>query len=269
MTTTPATVEELLDYWPGNIPFKGSLVSEDESCMCAQGQALHFLDKLSPSDLRMISQVDADKRVAELFGISRTHSVLLRIINDRQDGAPTSVIRNPGQVLGDQAHVVLAFWRCLDQMDLAAWEAAGAVARAASWSASWSAARAAARQAARAAAGAAAWEAAGEVAREAAWAAAAAAAWAAAGAEARSAAGAAARAAARAAAGKAAREAARVAAGAAAWEAAREAGWVSNEIQGAAVMRAKGQAFYFLPLFGFADPEAVMAADKEQSSRAI
>lgn len=33
--------------------------------------------------------------------------------------------------------------------------------------------------------------------------------------------------------------------------------------QGAAVMRAKGQAFYFLPLFGFADPEAVLAADTE------
>ena len=29
--TTPTTVEELLDYWPGNMPFKGSLVSEDGS----------------------------------------------------------------------------------------------------------------------------------------------------------------------------------------------------------------------------------------------
>ena len=26
-------------------------------------------------------------------------------------------------------------------------------------------------------------------------------------------------------------------------------------------MRAKGQAFYFLPMFGFAAPEAVLAAD--------
>ena len=185
MTTTPATVEELLDYWPGNIPFKGRLVSEDGSCMCAQGQALHFLDKLNPSDLRMIDQADADKRVAELFGISRAHSVLLRIVNDRQDGAPTSVIRNPEQVLGDQAHVVLAFWRRLDQMNPADWVAA--------------------REAARAAAGV----------------------------------------------------AARAAAGA------------SNEIQGAAVMRANGQPFFFLPLFGFADPEAVMAADREQLSHAV
>ena len=27
------------------------------------------------------------------------------------------------------------------------------------------------------------------------------------------------------------------------------------------MMRAKGQAFYFLPLFGFADPEAVLSAE--------
>ena len=181
MTTTPATVEELLDYWPGNIPFKGRLVSEDGSCMCAQGQALHFLDKLSPSDLRLIDQVDADKRVAKIFNISRAHSVLLRIVNDRQEGAPASVIRNPEQVLGDQAHVVLAFWRRLDQMNLADW--------------------AAARQAG--------WEAAGAAAR------------------------------------------------------------ASNEIQGAAVMRTNGQPFFFLPFFGFADPEAVIAADREQSSRAV
>ena len=177
MTTTPATVNELLDYWPGNIPFKGSLVSEDGSCMCAQGQALHFLDKLSPSDLRLIDQVDADKRVAEIFNISRAHSVLLRIVNDGQDGAPTSVIRNPEQVLGDQAYVVLAFWRRIDQMDDKSWVAA--------------------------------------------------------------------------------------------WDAARDAAGVSNEIQGAAVMRTNGQPFFFLPFFGFADPEAVMAADREQSSRAV
>ena len=40
------------------------------------------------------------------------------------------------------------------------------------------------------------------------------------------------------------------------------AGGATCEIQGAAIMRAKGQAFYFLPMFGFADPEAVLLADK-------
>ena len=91
------------------------------------------------------------------------------------------------------------------------------------------------------------------------WDAAGAAAWDAAGA----AAWAAARAAARAAAGAAAWDAARAAAGAAAWDAAGAAAWdaagASIEIQGAALMRERGQAFYFLPFFGFADPEAIPA----------
>ena len=206
MITTPTTIEELLDYWPGNIPFKGNLVSNDGSCMCAQGQALHFLDGLTVDELRDIDQPAADRRVAKLFNISLAHSCLLRIVNDSEEGAPSSVIRNPEQVLGDQAQVVLAFWRHLDHMTLAA--------RAAAW--------AAAREAAGAAAGAAA--------REAAWEAA----------------------------GAAAREAAKAAAGAAAWEAAG----ASNEIQGAAVMRANNQPFFFLPLFGFANPEAVIARDQ-------
>ena len=287
MTTTPTTVEELLDYWPGNIPFKGSLVSEDGSCMCAQGQALHFLDKLSPNDLRSIDQANADKRVAELFGISRAHSVLLRIVNDRQNGAPTSVIRNPEQVLGDQAQVVLAFWRHLDQMDPADWVAVRAAAGAAAREADGAAAGEAAGEAAGAAAGEVDWEGDWEVDWAADWAAAMAAAEAAARAAVRAgeAAGAAAGEAARAAARAAAREAARAAAMAAAGEvdwaavraaaraaagaAVRAAAWASSEIQGAAVMRANNHPFFFLPFFGFADPEAVMAADREQSPRAV
>ena len=51
------------------------------------------------------------------------------------------------------------------------------------------------------------------------------------------------------------------AAGSAAWRAAwgaRSAAWGgTNEIQGAALMRARGQPFYFLPLFGFATPEDI------------
>jgi len=205
--TTPSTIKELLDYWPGNIPFKGSLVSED-GCMCAQGQALHFLGGLTADELRNFSQHEADRQVAKLFGISRAHSVLLRLVNDKQEGAPSSVIRNPEQILGDQAQVVLAFWRHLDHMTKAAWAAAWAAAGEAAWAA------------ARAAAGAAA----------------------------------------RAAAGEAAGEAARAAAGAAARAAAGEAARASNEIQGAAVMRERNQPFFFLPLFGFANPEAVIEA---------
>ena len=202
-TITPTTVEELLAYWPGNIPFKGSLVSADGSCMCAQGQVLHFLDNVSPTDLSNYEQKRADKRVSELLGISRAHAILLRIVNDSQEGAPSSVIRNPERVLGDQAQIVLAFWRHLDCMSSKDWDAAA-----------WAAARAAAD-----AAGAAARAAAGD-----------AAAWAAAG-------------------------------DAAEWDVAGAAAGASGEIQGAAVMRAKGQSFFFLPLFGFSNPEAVIAAD--------
>ena len=52
-------------------------------------------------------------------------------------------------------------------------------------------------------------------------------------------------------------------AAAAARDAARAAAWAANEIQGADLMRERNQPFYFLPLFGFADPEAVLAADHE------
>jgi len=230
---TITTVDELLNYWPGNIPFKGELVSDDGSCMCAQGQALHLLGGMSVADLRNIAQAEADKRVAELMGISRAHAVLLRNVNDGRPGAPSVVIRDPAAVLGDQAHIVLAFWRHLDRMTGAQWAAAGAAA--------WDAAGDAAGDAARAAARAAAWDAAGDAALAAA----------------RDAAGDAALAAAGAAAGAAAWDAAR----AAAWDAAGDAARASSEIQGAAIMRAKGQAFYFLPMFGFADPEAVLAAE--------
>jgi hypothetical protein len=59
----------------------------------------------------------------------------------------------------------------------------------------------------------------------------------------------AARAAARAAAGDAAR--------AAAGDAAGDAAGATNEIQGASIMQERGRPFFFLPLFGFAGPEAL------------
>ena len=159
MITKPATIDELLDYWPGNIPFKKKLVSDDGSCMCAQGQALHFLGGLTVDELRGINQKDADLQVAKLFGISLAHSILLRNINDNREGAPSCVIRNPEQVLGYQAQTVLAFLRHLDRMTPAAWEAVREAAEAVSLS--WAAAGSAAYQVV----GAAAWEAAGAAVR--------------------------------------------------------------------------------------------------------
>jgi hypothetical protein len=89
--------------------------------------------------------------------------------------------------------------------------------------------------------------------------------WAAAGA----AAGAAARAAVWVAAGDDARAAAGYDAGYDAWAAARDAataaaGYATNEIQGARILRERGQPFTFLPMFGFADPEAVLAAENDR-----
>jgi hypothetical protein len=208
MISKPATIDELLDYWPGNIPFKNKLVSNDGSCMCAQGQALHFLGGLTVNELRNIDQRDADLQVAKLFGISLAHSILLRNINDNQKGAPSCVIRNPEQVLGDQAQTVLAFWRHLDRMTPADKEAAWAAAKAV-YELPWTAAKAVYElpwTAAKAAAKAAAGEAAGDVSLP----------WTAVGA--------------------------------------------THEIQGAAVIRANNQPFVFLPLFGFSNPESVIAS---------
>jgi hypothetical protein len=219
---TPTTPDELLDYWPGNIPFKGNLVSDDGTCMCAGAQALHFLDGVSPAELRDYKQAAADKRVAELFGISRVHAVLLRLINDGRPGAPSVVIRDPAQVLGDQAETVLAFWRHLDRMTPQQWAAAGVAAR----DAEWDAARAAARVEA--------------------------------GAEASDAARAAARAAAR----VAARVEAGAEASAAEWDAASAAASATNEVQGAAVLRAQGIPFFFLPMFGIEQPEDLLASNE-------
>ena len=172
--------------------------------MCAQGQVLHYVGGWDADRLRDTGPAEADHETAKLLGISIAHAMLLRLINDGQPGAPSVVLTDPAQVLGDQAHVVLAFWRHLDRMtpaervkkaSFAFWDAMDAAGDAAKAAAGTAAKNAAAASAARAGS--------------------------------------------------------------------RAASGATNEIQGAAVMRAKAQAFYFLPLFGFADPEAVLAADTE------
>ena len=197
-------------------PFKGQLIDmqaykadpESLSCFCAQGQVLHLIGGWDADRLMTTTQDEADNATAKLLGISSTHAVLMRNINDSIDGAPAIVLTHPERVLGDQAQTVLAFWRYLDRMTQVQWTVA--------------------RKAARAAAGAAvawdaAWAASWDAARAASW-------------------------------GNAAENAA-------GGNAAENAAWATHEIQGAAVMRAKGHAFHFLPLFGFADPEAVLAGD--------
>jgi hypothetical protein len=221
-------ISELIDRWNQDEgkPYKGSLIDYatykpgELSCMCAQGQVLHVVAGWSVDDLRRTSQGKADLATAKALNISRAHAVLLRIINDSANGAPSIVLTDPGKVLGDQWSKLLDFWHYMDGLDRDGWQKVVA-------------ARVAARVAAGVAARVAAGDAAGDAARDAAGDAGAAAgdaAWAAAG----DAAGAAAR------------------AGDAAWAAA----W---EIQGAAVLASKGRALFFLPMFGFASPNAIPA----------
>jgi hypothetical protein len=235
---------ELLARWDSGDgkPYKGSLIDwsayeadpDNIGCMCAQGQVLALYGGWEPSRIRDIGgQSVADGETAKLLNISRAHAVLLRNVNDKQDGAPSIVLTDPGKVLGSQWSKLLDFWWAFDQFDAGQWEklaAAWAAARAAARDAAWAAAGAAAGDAARAAAGDAAGDAAGAAAGDAARAAAWAAAWA------------------------AARAAAWAAAGDAAGAAARDA---AGEIQGFEVLTSRGRDVFFLPMFGWASPEDV------------
>ena len=139
-------IEAVVARWsdPTRRPlFKGSLIDDtppEGPCYCAQGDLLRHEGGWSDDDLRNAEQTKADAVVAELLGISRAHSVLLRLINDRADGCPQDVLRAPEKVLGDQAQLVLTFWRRFDDMTPGDWAAAGDAARAAAWGAAVAAA---------------------------------------------------------------------------------------------------------------------------------
>ena len=116
---------------------------QSPSCMCAQGQVLHYVAGWDVDRIALSTQAVADKAVAKALGISRGHSVLLRHINDRLDGAPSAVLNNPEKVLGEHAQLVLAFFKHLDTMNRAAWQRVTTVSDAvsdAAWDAVWAAA---------------------------------------------------------------------------------------------------------------------------------
>jgi hypothetical protein len=224
------SIESMVERWSSlDRPlFKGELIDGD-GCKCAQGDVLSCAG-FTDDQLRSMTQNKADGEVAAILGISRTHAVLLRNVNDKVGGAPQLVLSDPAQVVGSKAPYLLAFWLHLDGLSYAAWDAA------------WAAARDTARAAARDAA----WNAA----------------WAAAGYAARDAAGDDARDAARAAAGDATWKAARAAAGDAAWKAAWVTSGTSSEIQGMDKLEADGRKPYFLAFFGFTTWDAVRALVK-------
>jgi hypothetical protein len=155
------TIANIVERWSGleQPLFKGQLI-DAEGCKCAQGDVLSCAG-WTDQQLRELTQGKADVEVAKVLGISRTHAILLRHVNDKVGGAPQLVLSHPEQILGEKAPLLLAFWLYMDAMPDAAWDAAWAAAwdaaAAAARAAAWDAAAAAARAAARAAAGAAAW----------------------------------------------------------------------------------------------------------------
>jgi hypothetical protein len=169
-------IQPLIDRWQTDEgkPYKGNLIDMDAynadptnpGCMCAQGQVLYYAGWDADS-LDTVAQKEADRAVAYLLNISTSHAVLLRIVNDRADGAPATVLIDPGAVLGDQWSKVLDFWWHLDTMTGAAWGVASQAAQATAWKsageASGAASMAAAGEASGAAAGGAALEAAWEI----------------------------------------------------------------------------------------------------------
>jgi hypothetical protein len=222
-------IQPLIDRWQTGKgkPYKGNLIDmdaynadpSDPGCMCAQGQVLHHAG-WDWYELDNVEQDEADREVAKLLNISISHSTMLRIVNDRADGAPAVVLTDPGAVLGDHWSKVLDFWWYLDTMTGATWENARAVARAAAEAVAEAVAREASRRDASKATSHAALQAVGKDA------------WA------------------------AALQSTSHAAGPAAWQSASQAAW---EIQGAEIMRRDGRPFYFLPIFGFASPEDIPA----------
>ncbi|MEP4263675.1 MAG: hypothetical protein ABJ357_07005, partial [Parasphingorhabdus sp.] len=179
------TIEELLERWGTDEgkPYKGQLIDWDAytdnpsntGCMCAQGQVLHEIGGMEPRSIHELAQQDADTKVMKLLNIPRGQAILLRNINDSQNGAPAIVITEPEKVLGDNAREVLAFFKYLDSLSYADWQkvrsasvAASVAASGAAWTAAsvaaWTAAGIAAGDAARDAASGAAGIAAGDAA---------------------------------------------------------------------------------------------------------
>jgi len=115
--------------------------------MCAQGQALYKIGGYTEDQLRTTEQSKADREVARLLGISVAHSVLLRLINDGQPGAPSDVLTSPEKYLGPNYETVLIFWRVMDGLTENQWKEVARRYRAldpAAANAAWMAARMAA-----------------------------------------------------------------------------------------------------------------------------
>ena len=109
--------QEMVNFWIDlrNIPFKGKLIDSEGTCMCAQGQTL-YRNGYTVEQLMNMEQSKADVETARILGISVFHSVLLRGINDGEEGAPQDVLTNPEKYLGPRYIEVLDFWLKIENL---------------------------------------------------------------------------------------------------------------------------------------------------------
>jgi hypothetical protein len=116
-----SAAQQIVSYWETqrDIPFKGQLINKDDNgnvCMCAQGQALHIVGGYTEEQLFDMSISKADKETARILGISLSHSVFLKLINDNCEGSPQDVLSNPAKYLGSNFEQVLDFWFYLETL---------------------------------------------------------------------------------------------------------------------------------------------------------
>ena len=199
---------------------KGGIFDYRNGTYSAQGDVLHVAG-WTDDEILSLTPARGDKEVAKLLGISRAHSVLLRRVNGAEGGCPQDVLTAPEKILGDNAQTVLSFWRYLDTLTTADWQRLRARDLVPVIGGEVVAACDASSDAAGAKKGSAAWFAANDSTMDTAWAGSMDTLW------------------------------------ETAVDGAEDTAWATNEIQGECLMIERGRPFYFLPKFGFPNPQAV------------
>jgi len=129
--TAPQTIQEIISGWDRDdgTPYKGGKIDLDAyaanpknmGCMCAQAQVLFLTREATAQEIAKMYQTHLDMLSAKKLNISRAHSILLRIVNDKPDGIPSIVLTDPGKVLGNQWNKLLDMWWLFDNYTAGEW----------------------------------------------------------------------------------------------------------------------------------------------------
>lgn len=79
--------------------FKRALI-DGNGCCCAQGDILRHELRMGDKEIRAIRQEHADHIVAEALGVHISISILLRLVNDSEEGCPQDVLSDLPRFLG-------------------------------------------------------------------------------------------------------------------------------------------------------------------------